>query len=97
MLDERTGVSYPDGFQAPNGTIYISRDRNRATDGEILMARFTEEDILAKAFKGPKSRTKILVSRPLAREVARLPAIKGPTPGVNRQIDMPLISLSADK
>jgi hypothetical protein len=47
MLDERKGVSYPDGFQAPDGTIYISYDRNRATDGEILLARFTEEDILA--------------------------------------------------
>jgi hypothetical protein len=66
MLDERTGVSYPDGFQAPDGTIYISWDRNRSTDGEILMARFTEDDILAKAFKGPKSKTKMLISRPLA-------------------------------
>ena len=70
MLDERTGVSYPDGFQAPDGTIYISWDRNRATDGEILMARFTEDDIFAKKFQGPKSKTKILISRPLAREVA---------------------------
>ncbi|MCA9164425.1 MAG: exo-alpha-sialidase, partial [Planctomycetales bacterium] len=64
MLDERTGVSYPDGFQAPDGTIYISWDRNRATDGEILMARFTEDDILAKTFQGPKSKTKMLISRP---------------------------------
>jgi len=47
ILDDRKGVSYPDGFQAPNGTIYISYDRNRATDGEVLLARFTEEDILA--------------------------------------------------
>ena len=97
MLDERTGVSYPDGFQAPDGTIYISWDRNRSTDGEILMARFTEEDILAKAFKGPKSKTKMLISRPLAREVAKLPAFKEPTPGVNREIDMPLVDLSADQ
>ncbi len=70
MLDERTGVSYPDGFQAPDGTIYISWDRNRSRDGEILMARFTEDDILAQAFKGPKSKTKMLISRPLAREAA---------------------------
>ena len=69
LLDERKGISYPDGFQAPDGTIYLSYDRNRATDGEILMARFTEEDILAKEFKGPKSKGKILISRPLAREV----------------------------
>jgi len=36
MLDERDGVSYPDGFQSPDGTIYISYDHNRSTDGEIL-------------------------------------------------------------
>lgn len=67
VLDERKGISYPDGFQAPDGTIYISYDRNRATDGEILLARFAEEDILARELKGAKSRLKILISRPLAR------------------------------
>jgi len=97
MLDERTGVSYPDGFQAPDGTIYISWDRNRSTDGEILMARFTEDDILAKAFQGPKSKTKILISRPLARKVVKLPAFKGSTRGVSHESDMPLVDLSADK
>ncbi len=60
MLDERKGISYPDGFQAPDGTIYISYDRNRATDGEILLARFTEEDVLAKELVGPKSKLKML-------------------------------------
>jgi predicted neuraminidase len=66
MLDERKGVSYPDGFQAPDGTIYISYDRNRATDGEILLARFTEEDIFASKLVGPKSKLKMLISRPQA-------------------------------
>ena len=67
MLDERKGISYPDGFQAPDGTIYISYDRNRATDGEILLAQFTERDILAGEPVGPKSKFKMLISRPLAR------------------------------
>ncbi len=67
ILDERKGVSYPDGVQAPDGTIYISWDRNRATDGEILMARFTEKDVLAGEFRAPRSRTKLLISRPLAK------------------------------
>lgn len=71
VLDERKGISYPDGFQAPDGTIYISYDRNRARDGEILMARFTEQDILAKKFAGPKSKQKMLISRPLANEEKR--------------------------
>ncbi|MCR4412116.1 MAG: glycoside hydrolase [Thermoguttaceae bacterium] len=65
ILDERKGVSYPDGVQAPDGTIYISYDRNRATDGEILLARFTEKDILAGKLEGPKSKLKMLISRPL--------------------------------
>lgn len=65
MLDERKGISYPDGFQAPDGTIYISYDRNRKTDGEVLMARFTEEDILARQLTGKKSKLKMLISRPL--------------------------------
>ncbi|QDT19814.1 sialidase family protein [Gimesia chilikensis] len=63
VLDERKGISYPDGFQAPNGTIYISYDRNRSTDGEILLARFTEQDIMARKLIGPKSRLKMLISR----------------------------------
>jgi len=65
ILDERKGVSYPDGMQAPDGTIYISYDRNRAADGEILLARFTEEDILAKKIVGTTSKLKLLISRPL--------------------------------
>lgn len=66
VLDDRPGVSYPDGFQAPDGTIYISYDRNRATDGEILLARFTEDDVLAGRPMGPKSALKMLICRPLA-------------------------------
>jgi predicted neuraminidase len=65
MLDERRGLSYPDGFQAPDGTIYVSYDHNRDFDGEILMARFTEKDILDGKFGGKKSKAKILISRPL--------------------------------
>lgn len=45
MLDKRQGVSYPDGVQAEDGTIYIIYDRNRQTDREILLARFREEDV----------------------------------------------------
>ena len=31
MLDPGTGISHPDGFQAPDRMVYISYDRNRAT------------------------------------------------------------------
>ncbi len=94
MLDERMGISYPDGPQTPDGTIYISYDRNRATDGEILMARFTEEDILARKLVGLESKLKMLISRPLAREVALLPKFAGPTPGTSREVTIPSVDIS---
>jgi len=47
LLDERAGVSYPDGQQTADGTIRIIYDHNRVTDREILMATFREEDAAA--------------------------------------------------
>jgi hypothetical protein len=47
LLDERASVSYPDGFEAPDGLIHILYDWNRHTDAEILLAKFREEDVLA--------------------------------------------------
>jgi len=63
ILDERTGVSYPDGFQAPDCTIHISYDRNRARDREILFAAFSEDDILAAKLVSSNSRLKTLISK----------------------------------
>lgn len=68
VLDDRKGVSYPDGFQDPQGTIFISYDRNRATDGEVLLARFTEQDILAGKLVSPGSKLQLLISRPLGKK-----------------------------
>ncbi|WP_083421949.1 sialidase family protein [Arsenicibacter rosenii] len=65
LLDDRSVVSYPDGFQSSDGTIYISYDRNRNRDAEILLARFTEEDILLKKFAGQNSKARILISKAL--------------------------------
>lgn len=65
MLDERAGVSYPDGFQAPDGTIEIIYDHNRAKDREILMAKFTEEDVLAGKIVSPKSKLQMMVHKAL--------------------------------
>lgn len=72
MIDERRGISYPDGFQAPDGYIYVSYDRNRDWDGEILMAKFTEQDILEKKLLSRKSKLKILIAKPLGLD--KLPA-----------------------
>ena len=46
VLDWGIG-SYPDLFQAPDGTIYVSHDHGRGKEGEIRLHRFTEEDVLA--------------------------------------------------
>jgi predicted neuraminidase len=45
LLDERPGVSYPDGQQTSDGTIHITYDYNRTTDQNILVTSFTEDDI----------------------------------------------------
>ena len=47
LLDERSGVSYPDGVQAEDGLIWIVYDRDRQGTGEILLATFREEDVVA--------------------------------------------------
>jgi predicted neuraminidase len=63
VIDERDGVSYPDGFQGPDGVIHILHDRNRAADREILLAKFTEADVLAGRFITPGSQGKLLVNK----------------------------------
>ncbi len=62
LLDEREGVSYPDGFQDKSGMIWIIYDHQRYTQGDILLARFSEEDILSGHLKSQNSKMRILVS-----------------------------------
>jgi predicted neuraminidase len=47
MLDERAGVSYPDGQQTADGLIRIIYDYSRTGDRNILIAAFREEDVAA--------------------------------------------------
>lgn len=63
MLDERSSVSYPDGTQDEDGLIYIAYDRERYRDREVLMAVFTERDILAGRCLNEKSRLRVLISK----------------------------------
>lgn len=46
LLDERDEVASPDGVQAADGAIYVIYDRRRMIEQEILMARFTETDVM---------------------------------------------------
>ena len=63
MLDPRTGVSYPDGKEDENGKIYIAYDYDRLGAREILMAVFTEEDVLAGRPVSPGARLQTVVNR----------------------------------
>ncbi len=47
LLDERSGVSYPDGQQVEDGTIYIIYDYQRKADQHILLASFRENDVIS--------------------------------------------------
>lgn len=47
LLDERSNVSYPDGVQDKDGLIWITYDRDRNGTGDILLAKFREEDVAA--------------------------------------------------
>lgn len=63
LLDDRNDVSYPDGFQAPDGTVHIIYDRERYGAKEILMASFREEDVVAGQAVTPQCRLQRLVNK----------------------------------
>ncbi len=63
LLDERAGVSYPDGSQDKDGLIRIIYDYQRYKEGAILMASFREEDVIATRTPSKDLRLKMLVSR----------------------------------
>lgn len=63
MIDERMSVSYPDGVQAPDGTIYLIYDWQRRGAKEILMATFTEEDVAAGEPVSDRVRFRVLVNK----------------------------------
>jgi predicted neuraminidase len=63
LLDERNGVSYPDGVQTPDGTIYVIYDYDRRGEKEILMAAFTEGDIVRGACDSDAGALRVLINK----------------------------------
>ncbi len=63
LLDERSGVSYPDGFQKEDGRIYIIHDYDRTGDKQILLSVFAEEDVLAGKDVSGKVRLRGLINQ----------------------------------
>ncbi len=55
LLDERAGVSYPDGVQDVAGRLWIIYDYGRYTAGDILLASVTEDEVLAGIISTPES------------------------------------------
>lgn len=69
MLDTRNEISYPDGVQAEDGRIYLVYDWKRYVEKQILMAVFTEEDILEGRLVSEGARLRQLVNRAEATEI----------------------------
>ncbi len=63
MVDERSGVSYPDGVETKDGRIYLIYDYSRYKERDILMAVFTEEDIMAGSFTSDAARERVLINK----------------------------------
>ena len=75
LLDERSGVSYPDGQQTGDGLIRIIYDYSRTGEPNILMANFREEDVAAGKPVGQSVLLRQLVSKASGgQESARPPA-----------------------
>lgn len=62
MVDERVGVSYPDGVQDPKGVIRIIYDFERTRARQILMAEFTEDDV-RRGTPSAKARLRVQVNQ----------------------------------
>lgn len=67
LLDERNEVSYPDATEAEDGYIYATYDWERIKQREILMARFTEEDILKGKLESPEGALRVRVNKALGQ------------------------------
>ena len=63
LLLEECNCTYPDGTQAPDGTIYVIYDHGRREEKMILMATMTEEDILAGKSVSARARQRVLINR----------------------------------
>lgn len=63
LLDERDEVSYPDMVQNEEGLIQVCYDRSRTGEKEILMAKFTEQDIVNGSFESSQAVKKEVISK----------------------------------
>lgn len=76
LLDERGAISYPDGQQAADGTVYITYDYSRTGAREILFAAFREEDAAAGQNVSGTVRLRQLISKGSGGQQKKKPAPK---------------------
>ncbi len=62
LLDQRE-CSYPFGCQAQDGTLYISYERSRWHNPEILFARFAEADVAAGHLVSPTAALRLRINQ----------------------------------
>ena len=62
VIDERSSTTYPDAVEDDDGNIYIIYDHGRGVNGEILMAKITEADIIAGELVTSSSSLKVLIN-----------------------------------
>jgi predicted neuraminidase len=93
LLDERNGVSYPDGVQAADGCLYVIYDFARTKEKEILMAVFREADVLAGKLVSSDARLSVRINQATginpgktkpakATKVVTVPLKNGPAPEI---------------
>lgn len=63
LIDARNNVSYPDADQAADGLIHVVYDHDRLGSQEILMASFTEEDVLSGRVVSAEARLGTVISK----------------------------------
>lgn len=71
FVDERNNVAYPDGFQASDGKIYVTYEHGRDDEAEIMLAVFTEDDVLAGKPVTDTARMKLLVNKATGPKIDR--------------------------
>lgn len=82
LLDGRSGVSYPDGDQLPDGTIAVVYDYSRTRERLICMAMFAEEDVLA----GRNASGRLSLHRVVSCRVSSDPEWKDVDPRLGRSV-----------
>ena len=66
VLDDRPQTTYPDVEQDAAGLIYVTHDFERGRAGELILHKFTEDDVLAGRFASPASSRGIIAAKALA-------------------------------